>query len=1416
MVPLLQPSLSEAGAAGFATMRSVVLKSSVKISKGKIAQWRGWRNAGYRSSKFGGSLRTQTADRADLAFICETLWVSTRAQAPLAPVHFPQQHNQHHSGKFRGGWSQPRHTSAGQETLKRPVDTAPPHDPLSGEKMEQDICGQAPLQHSQHHGGEPFRGWSKPQHASAGQSTYDRPVDVAPPQVPVDSHQQHTQHHSGKSFRGWSKPHHSYTGQETFERTVDTAPTHQLLNGDERKQDICGQTPMQHSQHHSGKPSKAWSQPQRASAGQDTTERMIDTTSPPVPLKGEGRKQDIFVRPLLPVPPKRGREPNDLGWIPAQKSEQHKQHCHPNSEQENQHEQNHNLRQHHHQDKRKKQEGQLSPSTAPDGRSPLVQAQQSGVTAPAPSTQHQKRQKHKGQLSPSFAPDGCSPLVQAQQSGVTAPAPSTQHQKRQKHEGQLSPSFAPDGRSPLVQAQQSGVTAPAPSTQHQNRQKQEGQLSPSMAPDDRIPLVQAQHSGVTAPAPSNTGSHASLSVAHVQVKHWGGNPQGPTPAFNPVSVVPHVQAQHWGGNPPAPQMVGNPPSAAVNHASVVTHMPAPHSGCNPPAPSTAHIPARGVTDIDVQGSGCNPAEPSTSPPTNAKTSLRRELSQWIPHPGVAAAFTSLHRELSQWIPHPGVAAAFVAKGVKSLYPWQAGALECGEDGSNLVYCAPTSGGKSLVAEILMIRRMHAWKTATQHHIMQQAAARGRGGRPVQLPPIRALVVLPYISIVNEKTDHLSHVLAPMGCRVKGYCGMDSGCPLSRKDEGLAVCTIEKANVAINRLVQEGRMFELCCIIVDEPTLELCLSKIMHAVTLGKPGGPRPQIICMSATMGKVYRKLSISEMSAATAEAAREKEAGAKTTQAEIGFVSAKNAKVTKGNPDMVEPFIELRELPASCSSRDKDGLVHLIAEVASEQHSTLVFCAGRAACQSCASLIADLLPGQLGQEGAAPADKVAARLSLIEELRVAMGGHSNTLLERLIADGVGYHHAGLTCEERNCVEAGFRSGAILVLAATSTLAAGINLPARRVILRSLWQGAGPVSRHLSMSGHISPEEEVDAATVSQAHVLTAALVHLFPFFTVLLLNLIILYFIREEADAATEEVDAVSQAHVLTAKPVRGRGEGTQPGNDPSLVKNEGAAAGSEDKSNLCAEVGARNDKRKTTSQGNKAEGPLQRMLLESIANGSAISGCNIDTLIRSTLMSRQADYKSIHQATKTALGGLRQKQLISLKSKAVADEVRPGGVLKGAADKSKGGQAETAIESATPVQAHWGVTDIGGAVYDSSLPMEMGLELYFRLKKAQSQPFVLSASVAEVEGVSMMYVERMLSGGRPVAAETRKHSRFAAAWLLSQLMCEGDVHHLEEMWGKPEALSRQGISRGEMQRLQGDLGKWAGFATMICASSG
>ena len=88
-------------------------------------------------------------------------------------------------------------------------------------------------------------------------------------------------------------------------------------------------------------------------------------------------------------------------------------------------------------------------------------------------------------------------------------------------------------------------------------------------------------------------------------------------------------------------------------------------------------------------------------------------------------------------------------------------------------------------------------------------------------------------------------------------------------------------------------------------------------------------------------------------------------------------------------------------------------------------------------------------------------------DLSNASGGRTNELLASMFLEGIAYHHAGLTSQERLIVERGFREGSLLALCCTSTLAAGINLPARRVILRTLWQGAGPVSRstYLQMIG---------------------------------------------------------------------------------------------------------------------------------------------------------------------------------------------------------------------------------------------------------------------------------------------------------------------------------------------------------------
>ncbi len=128
------------------------------------------------------------------------------------------------------------------------------------------------------------------------------------------------------------------------------------------------------------------------------------------------------------------------------------------------------------------------------------------------------------------------------------------------------------------------------------------------------------------------------------------------------------------------------------------------------------------------------------------------------------------------------------------------------------------------------------------------------------------------------------------------------------------------------------------------------------------------------------------------------------------------------------------------------DAVVALAIETAKAGFGALVFCSSRQGCQNTASLIAKAMTNEV--------DDIILdrRQDAVNELR-SLPLPLDETLEMTIIRGVAFHHAGLTAEERDIVAAAYDTGVIKVIVATCSLAAGINLPARRVILQGAKMG---------------------------------------------------------------------------------------------------------------------------------------------------------------------------------------------------------------------------------------------------------------------------------------------------------------------------------------------------------------------------
>ena len=368
------------------------------------------------------------------------------------------------------------------------------------------------------------------------------------------------------------------------------------------------------------------------------------------------------------------------------------------------------------------------------------------------------------------------------------------------------------------------------------------------------------------------------------------------------------------------------------------------------------------------------------------------------------------------VPQP-VKDVLEALGISELFPPQEDTIKAGAlEGQNIVLASPTASGKTLVAELC------ALKNVLDKH-----------GKVIYLSPLRALAsekyeeFQKYTSIRKDDGRKVS-----VGISTGDFDAADNW--LERYD--IIITTNEKADSLLRHRAKW--LDSISLVIADEihllneaergPTLEIVLARLIQV-------NPHIQILALSATINNVDEI---------------------------AGWLNAKYI-VTDWRPiNLKEGVILLDEIQykdggsKKIELKTRQTVVNLVLNTLKDGGQVLIFSSTRRNAVSAAKTVAShmgkvlfpksgskLVKRSLEEQTNAVLDKEAKKILDAGERT----GMSEDLAE-LIRCATAYHHAGLSGAYRKIIEDAFKERKIKVLTATPTLAWGVNLPARTVVIQ--------------------------------------------------------------------------------------------------------------------------------------------------------------------------------------------------------------------------------------------------------------------------------------------------------------------------------------------------------------------------------
>lgn len=325
-------------------------------------------------------------------------------------------------------------------------------------------------------------------------------------------------------------------------------------------------------------------------------------------------------------------------------------------------------------------------------------------------------------------------------------------------------------------------------------------------------------------------------------------------------------------------------------------------------------------------------------------------------------------------------------GISVLYPPQEALVRDGifGDMGNLILSTPTASGKTLAAELAMIKALET------------------GEKAVYVVPLRALAYEKFLEFQKYRS---------VGFNVRLEMGdLDSSKYRKTTDFDILVTTAEKCDSILR---SRPHWFDnIGVLVMDEihliasdrgPVYEILISKFQRLF-------PGIRVLALSATIGNAGEL---------------------------AGWLNAKLIASTWRPVELLETV--------EVGGNKYDKLREVVSRSLSGGGQVLVFVNSRRSAASVAQKLGDDL-----RLGVAENAKETARLE--KDVLSAFSSPTKQCrrLGGCLRNGTAFHHAGIANKQRILVEDAFKRGVVKVIVATPTLAAGVNLPSRTVILRDV------------------------------------------------------------------------------------------------------------------------------------------------------------------------------------------------------------------------------------------------------------------------------------------------------------------------------------------------------------------------------